>query len=269
MYFVLNKRIKFNPDINELSLINETQSSIVLSKSASRLLLTLIHNVNVVTSREYFLKNVWEDYGYTPSNNNLYMAISELRKAFMSLWSDKEFIVTVPKVGLKLEAEIDVLEKSIDGTTLEIEIEDKKKKEEIKSSLAKLESLNKGKIKEKLKIAITLIILFSFLTFIILKFKFPMSVNESIDELAFKYGTCDVYSYTISAGQANNDIIFREDVINKLVKYKVLCDNVKRNVYVQTYLKHPGAEKSYFIGVCTYILNSNKRKCETINEVAE
>ncbi|CAO95304.1 transcriptional regulatory protein [Erwinia tasmaniensis Et1/99] len=173
MYFILNKTIKFYPDTNELAIINEQDNSIVLSKPASRLLLTLINHLNVVVTRDYLLKTVWEDYGYTPSNNNLYMAISELRKSFSSLNGGESILVTVPKVGLRLEALVDALEKGGNAeekkeTRTETEIEplaeEKPGEEEEKkiSSIYRLKSNTGVKVKISLALILSSLAIFLF-----------------------------------------------------------------------------------------------------------
>ncbi len=269
MYFILNKAVKFYPDICELSIINEQHSSIVLSKPACRLLLTLIQNANDVASREYLLKNVWEDYGYTPSNNNLYMAISELRKAFSSLGGEGEILVTIPRVGLKLEAVIDVLEKT-DKNENKSEIDPDN---EINSGLEisterniETHSLNATEVKSytKLKIAASLSLILLSSGYLFLEYKKTLPIIDSNDEYVFKYGTCDVFSHSLSLGVDSNNNEFKNNIISKLREHNVSCDTARRNIYFQTSLKRPGKTRNYFIGVCTIINNSNARKCETI-----
>lgn len=111
MYFILNRTIKFTPDTGGLSLINKSQGSIELSNAGTRLLLALIKNIGDVVSRDELLTTVWGDYGYTPSNNNLYMAISELRKSFASLGETERIIITFPRIGIKMEAIVDTIVK--------------------------------------------------------------------------------------------------------------------------------------------------------------
>lgn len=85
---------------------NNSQLSTGLSKPATRLLSELIHNNNLDLSREDLIKRVWEDYGFSPSNASLNNHISELRKAFDSLGANKDIIITVPRLGFRMEAEI-------------------------------------------------------------------------------------------------------------------------------------------------------------------
>jgi DNA-binding winged helix-turn-helix (wHTH) protein len=266
MYFILNKTVKFYPDINELSIINEQHNSIVLSKPASRLLLTLIQNANDVVSRDYLLKNVWEDYGYTPSNNNLYMAISELRKALSSLGGEGEVLVTIPRVGLKLEAMVDVLEKTDKhDNKSEINLENEINSEFEISTERGIETHSlKSKLYTKLKIAASLSLILLSSGHFFLKYKKTLPIIDSNDEYVFKYGACDVFSHSLSLGLVSNNDELKKGIINKLQEHNISCDSARKNIYFQTSLKRSGKARNYFIGACTLIKNSNTRKCETI-----
>lgn len=49
---------------------------------------------------------MWEEFGFTPSGNNLNKAVSELRKSFQSLGEGHELIVTVPRYGFRFDADV-------------------------------------------------------------------------------------------------------------------------------------------------------------------
>lgn len=49
---------------------------------------------------------MWEEFGFTPSGNNLNKAVSELRKSFQSLGEGYELIVTVPRYGFRFDADV-------------------------------------------------------------------------------------------------------------------------------------------------------------------
>lgn len=52
------------------------------------------------------IARVWEEFGFTPSGNNLNKAVSELRKSFQSLGEGHELIVTVPRYGFRFDADV-------------------------------------------------------------------------------------------------------------------------------------------------------------------
>ncbi|CAI0952051.1 MULTISPECIES: winged helix-turn-helix domain-containing protein [Serratia] len=85
---------------------NNNQLTVGLSNPATRLLNELIKNNKIELTRETLIKRVWEDYGFSPSSATLSNHISELRKAFEALGVSKNILVTVPRIGFKMEAEI-------------------------------------------------------------------------------------------------------------------------------------------------------------------
>lgn len=109
MKYIINLMVVFNPSDNSLCLQNNPSLVVKIPPPATRLLQELINNSGVIITRDELLKNVWEEYGLTGSNNNLSHYISHLRKALLSLNSELSIITTVPKVGFRLDARIDVV----------------------------------------------------------------------------------------------------------------------------------------------------------------
>lgn len=254
MHYIFNKVIKFYPGVNELSLVNDAQSSIVISNSSARLLLLLTQHSGRIVSRDDLLKNVWEDYGYTASNNNLYMAISEVRKAFSSLSDEGNLIITVPKVGLKLEAEIDIIENDDHVAVRKISFINKK------SASCSVE-INATNI--KIFISLMMVILSS--GFFVVKMIASLPLNESKDTYVFRYKECAVYSHSLSSGMVSVNDNFRERIIQKLKQYNEFCDD-KRDVYFHIAYRMQGVESGYFTGICRDLRSSGSRACRTITE---
>ncbi len=119
MKYIINLNIIFDPDNRVLTVKNDIQQSVELSKPATRLLSELINNNRVNLARDDLLKNVWADYGFSSSNASLNNHISELRKAFTNLGVSKDIISTVPRVGFRMDAEIHPIQKSEQGITEE------------------------------------------------------------------------------------------------------------------------------------------------------
>lgn len=119
MKYIINFTITFDPDSRLLKLRNKDQLTIELSKPATRLLIELIKNNKNEMTRETLIKHVWEDYGFSPSSATLSNHISELRKAFEALGINKDILITVPRVGFKMEAEIhpETKNKELDTST--------------------------------------------------------------------------------------------------------------------------------------------------------
>ncbi|MFI8415317.1 transcriptional regulator [Serratia sp. NPDC078593] len=106
MKYIINLTIVFDLDNRRLSLYNDERIFIELTKPATRLLIELIKNNRINNSREELLNNVWVDYGFTASNAGLNNYISELRKSFTTLEMNREVIITIPKVGFRMDADI-------------------------------------------------------------------------------------------------------------------------------------------------------------------
>lgn len=106
MKYIINLTIIFDPESRLLMLRNNNQLTVGLSNPATRLLSELIKNNKIELARETLIKHVWEDYGFSPSSATLSNHISELRKAFEALGASKDILITVPRIGFKMEAEI-------------------------------------------------------------------------------------------------------------------------------------------------------------------
>ncbi|WP_052768132.1 winged helix-turn-helix domain-containing protein [Enterobacter roggenkampii] len=106
MKFIIELDVVFSPEDKTLSLSNEPNNSVAISNQANRLLLEMITRKNEMLERNELIKKVWEDYGFTSSNNSLNVAVSEIRKAFSSLGKDPKIISTIPKVGLQFVGDV-------------------------------------------------------------------------------------------------------------------------------------------------------------------
>ncbi|QIU89619.1 winged helix-turn-helix domain-containing protein [Yokenella regensburgei] len=106
--FLLGGRVFFWPERNFLVLASDQSKRISLSNPASRCLSLLIQAHGAVVERDYFFQQVWLNNGAQVSNNTFYQNISLLRRAFKDLGLNEEWIVTIPKVGIKLDAALEV-----------------------------------------------------------------------------------------------------------------------------------------------------------------
>ena len=106
MFFIFNNTLLFDPEAHAISLVGQPESVLTLSAPAVRLLQEFIKHKGRDLSREELITRVWEEFGFTPSGNNLNKAVSELRKSFQTLEEGHEFIVTVPRYGFRFEADV-------------------------------------------------------------------------------------------------------------------------------------------------------------------
>lgn len=106
MFFICNNSLLFDPEAHAISLVGQPESVLTLSAPAVRLLQEFIRHKGHDLSREELITRVWEEYGFTPSGNNLNKAVSELRKGFQSLGEHHNFIVTIPRYGFRFVADV-------------------------------------------------------------------------------------------------------------------------------------------------------------------
>ena len=81
MFFICNNSLLFDPEAHAISIVGQPESVLTLSAPAVRLLQEFIRHKGRDLSREELITRVWEEFGFTPSGNNLNKAVSELRKA--------------------------------------------------------------------------------------------------------------------------------------------------------------------------------------------
>ncbi|WP_261258890.1 transcriptional regulator [Serratia proteamaculans] len=106
MRYLINLSIFFDFNKKQLSLYDDEKIFIDLTNPAARLLIELIKNNGAEMTRDSLLTRVWTDYGFADSNASLNNCISELRKAFIALGMGKKVILTIPKVGFMMDAEV-------------------------------------------------------------------------------------------------------------------------------------------------------------------
>ncbi|MCK6885481.1 winged helix-turn-helix domain-containing protein [Enterobacter roggenkampii] len=108
----------FDPEAHAISIVGQPESVLTLSAPAVRLLQEFIRHKGRDLSREELITRVWEEFGFTPSGNNLNKAVSELRKSFHALGDSHDYIVTVPRFGFRFDA--DVIFKLAESVTPEV-----------------------------------------------------------------------------------------------------------------------------------------------------
>jgi DNA-binding winged helix-turn-helix (wHTH) protein len=283
MYFILNKSIKFIPATNELCLVLHDGNSILISNAASRLLDELIRNVNEISTRDELLQKVWEDYGYTSSYNNVYMAVSELRKAITTLGHSKNIIITVPKIGIKLVADVDIFELNrgqnnrSPGPTLSGSESTLNSSEDTMSDLQS-EKISDGSpgmhvVVEENRADRTFHnyrwLTLPFILLIGMGSLYLQHLQEfSIQKLSlydsFDFQACRIYIINRSAGY---DIAqLRDKALHVIDVNKINCKNGNKSIYFQGNFLRSGLLAEYTLGICSR--NEKKNSCETIKHLA-
>lgn len=108
--YTLNGRIAFIPQRGDLILTADETKTVSLNMPASRCLLLLIQQEGKTVARETFFEEVWIKHGSRVTSNGFYQNISLLRRAFKELGVDEDMIITVPRVGVRLDAALTVKE---------------------------------------------------------------------------------------------------------------------------------------------------------------
>jgi DNA-binding winged helix-turn-helix (wHTH) protein len=117
MKYIIDAGITYNSRDCTLNHI-ETGDQVQLSITSGRLLEKFLSSQGSVLAREILLEEVWDAYGLQGSNNNLNQYISILRRAFAS-WGCENLIITIPKVGFRLNSDIRITGEKIDDVSSE------------------------------------------------------------------------------------------------------------------------------------------------------
>lgn len=257
MIYIINKTAVFSFELKRLSLYQDNESYVMLSNQATRLLVELIQKNGITLTREHLLKKVWEDYGATPSNNNLYMAVSELRKAFRHLGMTEEFIITIPKTGFLFETEIDIPHENF-ATSVNSSISPESSKLSCEPK--------KGKRKKTLLLLLILISTFVICLIIITYIleKEPKEINKNHISLNFSLDKCTFFSLG-KKNEGDREWItsfIQSDQAKTILR--IDCEKTTTAVYYKKMLQ-PINES--FITACTMKSISNQGGC--INMRAE
>lgn len=108
MNYIINHNIYFDSSNGLLNLTDNKNLTSQLSRPGTRLLTELITHPGEIITRDHLIKKVWEDHDLTPSGSNLSNHISLLRKALLQLEVTEPIILTIPKVGFRLEAVVSI-----------------------------------------------------------------------------------------------------------------------------------------------------------------
>ncbi len=106
MKYSIDKAIEFNSDDGTLYYA-ASQDVIKLPLPAARLLEEFLSSEGQDLTREYLLETVWDNHGLHASGNNLNQYVSIVRRN-LAIFDCHELIVTLPKVGFKLNPAVSV-----------------------------------------------------------------------------------------------------------------------------------------------------------------
>ncbi|HCR1077319.1 TPA: winged helix-turn-helix domain-containing protein [Enterobacter cloacae] len=243
MNYIIEMDVVFSPAEKTLSLYNEHSNSVVLSNQANRLLLEMVTSKNELLYREELVRRVWEDYGFTSSNNSLNVAVSELRKAFSSLGKDPQVISTVPKAGFIFEGVV------VPAAT----------NSQPSNSNAETEQNNRQHTKVKWKSIVFLLIVMiavSFLVAIYTSKKVELKTNEAFKKFAFIEDKCTVYTL-------GHQLYTSDEIKKDIERILDMCKTNKMDIFYEK-----TTSSGLFVGACTKNNKNKYLRCNTIKQQA-
>ncbi|ELE9704862.1 winged helix-turn-helix domain-containing protein [Enterobacter cloacae] len=239
MKYIIELDVVFSPEEKTLSLNNDPNIYVPISNQANRLLLEMVRRKNEILNRNELIKKVWEDYGFTSSNNSLNVAVSEIRKAFSSLGKDPQIISTIPKVGLQFVADVAPV-MSQNGALINATST---------SNDQPVASLTKW-------IIFSLICLTAFCSglYTYNHFKNKITIEHEHKKLAFTRNKCDIY--TLGHQSYNVDVIKQNTE-----QYLKNCESQRTELFYEKV-----KSGTLFIGACTLNNQGEYLKCLTIKK---
>ncbi|CAI0799218.1 DNA-binding transcriptional activator CadC [Serratia entomophila] len=243
MFYIINDWIRFTPDSKQLSSLKDEEIEISLSNQSARLLMEFIQHGDAVLSREHLLKNVWENFGLTPSNNNLYSATSELRRAFISLGENEKLIVTIHKVGFQLATNVTLIESDF------IESEGVEQKKENKNK-----AINNSRV---YFIFTVLLLSLSAMSLTYFKWDKKIKMKEYTAPVIEKVGKCNVYAL------GNLIKTTKEQVLENISIHTDIINSCKSQRYDIFYAVNENMSNYILIGHCEVNKNNNHENCVT------
>lgn len=251
-----------------LILADEKEIFVELSNPATRLLVMFIKNNKVNLSRDDLLKNVWEDYGFTSSYSLLSNHVSELRKAFTSIGLITDVIITVPRIGFKLDIDVVLHSQPAqppqDTSTPAMALTENGKKEVIDNieKNRKMRFFNKWKLRKGFVFKKHIPDIFFYLSILaIIVSYFSNSIYQSNNfekadiSFAFSYKNCDIYQVD-ELKEVNSTYI-----IEQIKRNSIYCLKNKTDIF---YTKSHSSNESFnvsLITACTKDSNKNYNTC--------
>ncbi|WP_274865117.1 transcriptional regulator [Serratia marcescens] len=265
MKHIINNTIVFDVDEGTLSVYESTKPPVRLSKPAGRLLLELIKKINHNVPRDELLQRVWFNYSPTASNAGLNNYISEIRKALLSIGVDNNIIVTIPKVGFKLEGDIQPVDTLIQEpepeNTVEILPHPEETVEEQKNNevtVAHTEKKHFFTWQQLLVVSLLVIITLCAFSIFLGNGK-PNQVSYSLIQ---SVGKCDIYSI----GKVRFTPSLLADIMQAVKKEGVDCLKDRNDVFYMEDRIGESVPRVSLISICDKAQGSNYDHCFSIKK---
>lgn len=123
-HYIINNMVEFHPATSTLRDIASPDRVVVLNSPAGRCLLLLIERAGTIVTQQEFLDIVWQRRGMLVSPNTYYQNISILRKGLKKIGFEVDPIVTIPRIGLTLASDTQIVIKDPHPRPAELPEED-------------------------------------------------------------------------------------------------------------------------------------------------
>lgn len=108
--YVINRQIHFDNEAFLLYAATAPSEALRIGAIASRCLTLLLQaNGNIVSKRD-LMSGAWGEFGLEVTDNSLAQVVRQLRVALEKLQADPELIVTVPRLGYRSSAQVELLD---------------------------------------------------------------------------------------------------------------------------------------------------------------
>ncbi|WP_421105891.1 winged helix-turn-helix domain-containing protein [Serratia marcescens] len=239
-------------------MISDLNTELTLSNQAARLLLEMVSNRDVILHREELLKRVWEDYGFSGSNNSLNVTISELRKSFANMGLDPKIITTIHKVGFRFNGNVAVIP---DGNQSNKEPDPYiNHHSPVGNNLLKKKNWGIPPLK-KLAFSVLALLL---IAYIIYEATFDIKksiVKEESKTFVYRFKKCN--AYTLS-----NYSITKDELAPILSSENFDCEK-ETDVFFKARGEKNKVFKTDFIGSCMLDKNGDYKNCRSINNIGD
>lgn len=240
--------VEFFTDRNSLTSKFLSGEEVVLTTPASQCLELLLQAAPATVTHEEFFKEIWEVKGMHIPHNTLYQNISHIRKALKKASnSNKEFIVTVPRVGFKMSQTLEIsYHTETDSCACHQEIK--------KSSLTNVQNKSISIIKEYFSgKKQTYTILFFIISFCIMAFFYTLSS---------KPGNNYFKDYTIINKTAGCEYFSNPDIIDKdLLLERIRQDNFRCNLFPYVYITALPSAATLSVLSCARKVDNDNSNC--------
>lgn len=244
--YLIDSTLVYSDEDKTIHLVGAEHEAMVLSNQASRLLDFFVRSPQETHVRDFLLEKVWEDAGFTASNNNLSVAVSELRKKISSCGITKDFISTIPKIGFSFNASVHVID---------------------------ADDNQRGKQNKRLELFFLLkpvtIVMFSVILFAAVKMTYDSLIytgviNKTDGFLLFKTNGCSVFELD---NESNGDMSgFIKAAKDDIEASNIDCTNKgkRHNVYHKRVFKNNSASAYNYIAICNDAPIGDVNNCRTI-----